>query len=137
MHCPNCRSAVAAGQSFCAKCGAKLDAAGAAPGSSIGPSLSPAVTETPYSGFWRRAAAILIDFAILVLVYALLLLLAPEALKTGIPQLLFALALWLYFAGMESSKFQATIGKQALRIKATDLHGQRLGFGRATGRHFA
>ncbi len=44
---------------------------------------------------------------------------------------------WLYFALMESSAKQATLGKIALRIFVTDANGQRISFGRATGRHFA
>jgi uncharacterized RDD family membrane protein YckC len=44
---------------------------------------------------------------------------------------------WLYFALMESSARQATIGKIALGLFVTDLQGRRLSFGRATGRFFA
>jgi uncharacterized RDD family membrane protein YckC len=44
---------------------------------------------------------------------------------------------WLYFALMESSSKQATLGKQALRIIVTDLEGKRISFGRATGRFFS
>jgi uncharacterized RDD family membrane protein YckC len=44
---------------------------------------------------------------------------------------------WLYFALMESSEKQATLGKQALGIQVTGLDGERITFGRATGRHFA
>jgi uncharacterized RDD family membrane protein YckC len=43
---------------------------------------------------------------------------------------------WLYFALMESSSKQATPGKMAIRIAVTDLRGNRISFGRATGRHF-
>jgi uncharacterized RDD family membrane protein YckC len=46
-------------------------------------------------------------------------------------------ATWLYFAMMESSARQATIGKIALGLYVTDLQGRRLSFGRATGRFFA
>ena len=46
-------------------------------------------------------------------------------------------AQWLYFALMESSSKQATLGKMALGIRVTDVNGNRIGFGRATGRHFA
>jgi uncharacterized RDD family membrane protein YckC len=41
-----------------------------------------------------------------------------------------------YFALMESSRLQGTLGKLAMGIKVTDLDGQRLSFGRATGRYF-
>ncbi len=37
---------------------------------------------------------------------------------------------------MESSANQATLGKMALSLKVTDAKGERLTFGRATGRHF-
>lgn len=43
---------------------------------------------------------------------------------------------WLYSAIMESSVWQATIGKKIFGIVVTDLSGNRIGFGRATGRHF-
>jgi uncharacterized RDD family membrane protein YckC len=44
---------------------------------------------------------------------------------------------WLYFAWMESSEHQATLGKMALGLIVTDLNDQRVSFGRATGRFFA
>jgi uncharacterized RDD family membrane protein YckC len=43
---------------------------------------------------------------------------------------------WLYFALMESSAKGATLGKRALGIKVTDMSGNRISFGRATGRYF-
>jgi uncharacterized RDD family membrane protein YckC len=36
-----------------------------------------------------------------------------------------------------SSEWQATVGKRVMSIVVTDLHGGRISFGRATGRHFA
>jgi uncharacterized RDD family membrane protein YckC len=44
---------------------------------------------------------------------------------------------WLYEAFMESSSYQATLGKMIFGMKVTDLYGNRISFGRATGRHFA
>ena len=46
-------------------------------------------------------------------------------------------AFWLYVALMESSGSQATVGKMALSLRVTDISGERLTFGRASGRHFA
>ena len=43
---------------------------------------------------------------------------------------------WLYSAYQESSESQATIGKRMLGIRVTDLSGNRISFGQATGRHF-
>lgn len=45
-------------------------------------------------------------------------------------------AAWLYFALLESSKLQASIGKLALGIIVTDMEGNRITFGKATGRYF-
>jgi len=102
-----------------------------------------------YAGFWRRFAAYLIDgivvaFALIqfrTLVYVQLASLSMdtetlnEILTTalGTMSLLFT---WVYYSGMESSPLQATIGKLAVGIYVTDLQGQRISFGRATGRHF-
>jgi uncharacterized RDD family membrane protein YckC len=44
---------------------------------------------------------------------------------------------WLYEAFMESSSYQATLGKMICGMKVTDLNGSRISFERATGRHFA
>jgi hypothetical protein len=44
---------------------------------------------------------------------------------------------WLYAALFESSAMQATPGKKAIGLKVTDLQGNRISFGRATGRYFA
>ncbi len=46
-------------------------------------------------------------------------------------------ASWLYEAVMESSSYQATLGKMILGMKVSDLYGNRISFARATGRHFA
>jgi uncharacterized RDD family membrane protein YckC len=43
---------------------------------------------------------------------------------------------WLYFSIMECSKTQGTIGKLVVNIKVADLNGERIKFGKATGRHF-
>jgi len=44
---------------------------------------------------------------------------------------------WLYGALLESSNKQATWGKQIMKIKVSDLDGNRISFGKASGRHFA
>ena len=108
-----------------------------------------------YAGFWRRFAAYLIDSMVIAfamvnyrsLMYNQLIpSVAPRqtidqiitlnqilAVAVGIIGFLFA---WVYFSGMESSPFQATIGKVAVGIYVADLQGQRISFGRATGRFF-
>jgi uncharacterized RDD family membrane protein YckC len=43
---------------------------------------------------------------------------------------------WLYWALLESSRWQATLGKKMLGLQVTDLEGRRISFARATGRYF-
>ena len=43
---------------------------------------------------------------------------------------------WLYFAYMESSERQATLGKMAMGLRVVDVSGERVSFLQATGRHF-
>ena len=44
---------------------------------------------------------------------------------------------WLYFAYLESGEKQATWGKQALGLYVTNLTGNPISFGHASGRFFA
>lgn len=104
------------------------------------PSPSPSVTE--YAGFWRRVGAALIDGLIIGAVTApFYLAMAGDAdgttaYMTSPAYPIVTIAQWLYFALMESSSRQATLGKMALGIRVTDLNGNRIGFGKATGRYF-
>src|SRR3989344_2616302 len=112
-------------------------------------------TSTQYGGFWLRVLAYLIDGAILAFCLGIIagIFIAPAALRsletardTGstpnliliiLPQLLYIIVPWIYFAWMESSKIQATVGKLSLNLKVTDAGGNKISFGRATGRYFA
>jgi uncharacterized RDD family membrane protein YckC len=119
-----------------------------------------------YAGFWRRLAALLIDMVILVLIagtvaaylglgegWRMLLAilrrqevisddgivvtsLVPMPVVTCI-LVIFILIPWLYFALLESSRNQATLGKMACRVQVSDLHGKQITFARATLRHFS
>jgi uncharacterized RDD family membrane protein YckC len=55
----------------------------------------------------------------------------------GVTVILLLFGSWLYEALMESSSYQATLGKMIFGMKVTDLSGNRISFERATGRHFA
>jgi len=59
----------------------------------------------------------------------------------GVLVLIWLVATWLYFALMESSVRQATVGKRTMGLIVTDLSGRRISFGKATcrflGRFFA
>jgi uncharacterized RDD family membrane protein YckC len=126
-----------------------------------GYALSATVPRVEYAGFWLRLVALLIDNVVLGL--GLFLVLVPLIFLTGLRTLLddfhpnedmndagifmiiglfFLVATgslvltWLYHALMECSEWQATVGKKALGLVVTDMAGQRVSFGRATGRHF-
>jgi uncharacterized RDD family membrane protein YckC len=101
--------------------------------------------ELQFSGFWKRVGSALIDGVLLMIVSAIAggMLGVLYALSTGMSQgaefagqMAGILASWLYFAGFESSSKQATPGKLALGMKVTDTSGERIRFGKATGRHF-
>ena len=98
---------------------------------------------TIYAGFWRRVAAVLLDGLILGIIEVPITLLLVGADAYSEPTRvrptsgLFTAIGWLYFALMESSPKQATVGKMSLGIVVTDLDGRRVTFGRATGRYFA
>lgn len=123
------------------------------------PAPYPAAQFVRYGGFWIRVVAFIID-AIIVRVFlfpfkAIFGLgglaiggFDPENLRHGfaLPYLIFGggvlavltvVASWLYEALMESSSYQATLGKMIFGMKVTDLYGNRIDFARATGRHFA
>lgn len=102
-----------------------------------------------YAGFWRRFAAYLIDSMVIVFAltnFASLLsrqlvvsITNAQTLNTYLATAIVVMSLlltWAYYSGMESSPLQATIGKLVVGIYVTDLQGQRISFGRATGRFF-
>jgi uncharacterized RDD family membrane protein YckC len=102
----------------------------------------------PYGGFWRRVIAWGIDGLVIGAVLAavegvLLAFLRAAGGGTGPAGVTAAwalagvIAVWLYYALMESSSLQATVGKLALGMRVTDLNGRRISFERATGRFFA
>jgi uncharacterized RDD family membrane protein YckC len=115
-----------------------------------------------YAGFWLRFVAIIIDF--IVIYFVRMIVFMPFGIRMGMhgmpgmlhgrpPQdigelmpilgmiiriaMISAVIQWLYFSLMESSSWQATLGKKALGLTVTDLEGRRISFGRATGRYFA
>ena len=91
-----------------------------------------AYQEIRYGGFWLRVAAFLIDWIIVALGIGLIL-----AATSGPGMVVGWVIPWVYEALLLSSERQATLGKMAVGLIVTDDQGERLTFGRATGRHFA
>lgn len=94
-----------------------------------------------FAGFWRRLLAFIIDYifiAFVVMGFALIFRMDLQYSDGDVLISLFGIIVgWLYWATLESSKYQATLGKMALGIKVTDLNGGRINFGKATGRFFS
>jgi len=115
--------------------------------------MTPRGIQLEYAGFWLRFVAYVIDAVILWVPMAAIGFASQKALSLpvfrphGVPRpflmmngsgnLLGIIIWWLYFALMESSAYQASLGKLALGLIVTDESGGRLTFGRATGRTFA
>lgn len=95
-------------------------------------------------GFWARVAGSLIDAIISIVIavisgFALGMLFGSSIGNNAdfVGQLIGICSSWLYSALMESSAIQATLGKLIVGAKVVDSNGDRLTFGRASGRHFA
>ncbi|MBB6240970.1 RDD family protein [Rhodanobacter sp. MP1X3] len=122
-----------------------------------------AATLEDYAGFWKRVAAYILD-AIILYIPSLLIqkIMGGDAAEAAMKQaqlsapddphlmltafsqyydtmlpavLIITVMTWLYFAFCESSAWQATIGKLALGIRVTDMHGARISLPRALGRY--
>lgn len=141
---------------------ASMPVAVPAPAYAAAPAVAYAAVPTArYGGFWIRLLAHLIDHAILSAIAApfFFILILPVILRVihdaernqePSPELIVAIVSsvfiyivlafvgqWLYEALLTSSSWQGTVGKRVLQLKVTDELGNRIGFGRATGRFFA
>lgn len=160
-HCLECGELTPPDSKYCGGCGADLSSENATPDSEElthqNETGAQSTVATKYGGFWRRFAAYLIDGFVLsaaimamVFIAGLVLGVTGAFLGMGTPRsveafddrgylfdLLVLVVAWLYYAGMESSTNQATVGKMALSMKVTDMSASKITFARATGRFFA
>jgi len=159
MFCTRCGSVNDDAARFCKGCGSVLDrpASAIASAAAPAPAYAQPAPQFRYAGFWRRFVAMVIDG--LILSPILLIILASSGLfglmsgatgdrnMAGLGAALLGIGIfaglvvylvssWLYHAWMESSHYQATLGKMALGIIVTDLSGNRISFSRANGRFF-
>lgn len=130
----------------------------------VEPHRPEAESETPehdiiyrYGGFWVRFGAAFIDGIILSPIYSVLMVLFTgfglysfrlltfnlgSVLQTLLLSNLFLMIFlivvgWLYFALLESSRYQGTLGKKLFNLIVTTDQLQRLSFAHASGRYFA
>ena len=108
-------------------------------------------TEISYAGFWLRFVALLIDvivifvgaFLVGILLYLVINIIGieipamSEEVWDAIVNITDLLVNWLYFTILESSAWQATLGKRAVGIKVTDLQGEKMSFGRSNARYWS
>lgn len=159
MYCSKCGALMADGAMFCSACGQAFSTAAAM--ARPANAQVAGVPRVEYGGFWLRFLAYVIDGAIIMIGVCVVAI--PLFFLTGFgaflsqihPEedwnengVLFLIAVfimfgvaslvvtWLYHALMESSEWQATLGKKVLGLVVTDMDGRRISFWRATGRHF-
>jgi len=93
-----------------------------------------------YAGFWQRVLASVVDGIIISLVanaIAVIITSGSNPSTTYVVQVFQFLIGWVYFAMMESSARQATLGKEIVGLTVTNYEGERLSFAQATSRYFA
>lgn len=98
-----------------------------------------------FASFDQRLLASVIDYFIITMGYAVLILLTfifisekterIAAIVMGLP--LIPLAKFIYSSIAEASAKQATLGKSLLNIRVTDMEGNRISLGNAYGRNAA
>ena len=151
MFCSKCGANVPDNATFCSACGQPTGGVPAAP------AAAQARPTVQYAGFWLRFVAWIIDRVLLQVAGWIIAI--PFAasfgfenfMRGGAPRpediirimgsgirlaFLMLIVAWLYYALMESSSWQGTLGKKALGLEVTDMTGNRISFGRATGRFF-
>ena len=94
---------------------------------------------TAYGGFWIRFLAYIVDSLIVFIGCAVIAAAAALAgeIASAIGSLVFLVGPFLYFAGMQASARQATLGKALLGLKVAGAGGDRISFLRSLGRELA
>ncbi len=166
MFCPKCGKETDASGQFCQWCGAPTDNVPPAPAGMAAPDPDENPEVGVYAGLGRRFVAFIVDFILVALFGIIAVAFFNQAngimylyyiavdhasisslTEAGTPiaalgpivaaiGILVIVVPWLYYAGFESSRGQATPGKVLMRLEVTDLEGNRITFARATLRFF-
>ena len=166
MFCPKCGKETDASGKFCQWCGADIESVTAKAPSAAIPEEDESPDIGIYAGIGRRFGAFIVDLIIILLFdlvlagtlglfrgfqnlyfYAVQHVPASELTVEGTTAALlgsiiaaYGLALivvpWLYFAGFESSRSQATPGKVLMHLVVTDMQGLKPTFARTSLRFF-
>src|SRR2546425_7268458 len=155
VYCTKCGAGLAQGAVFCSVCGQTTGGPTTVAGVPVvsAGGAWPAGPVLPYAGFWLRFVAYIIDgfvlgagFIAIIVVLAMVTGLGSAVSRIhsgedigeafallGVASIFLGIGIaivggWLYFAMMESSSWQATLGKRALSIEVTDMAGERGSF---------
>nr|WP_320162056.1 RDD family protein [uncultured Methanoregula sp.] len=163
MFCPKCGKETDASGKFCQWCGADIESLPAAPVATPEDDEGPEVGM--YAGLGRRFIAFIVDIIIIILIGSIVItffslvngikyayfmatgvnyrtLTEAGSLDAALGPIVAAFGMllvvipWLYFAGFESSRSQATPGKVLMHLIVTDLAGSKPTFARTTLRFF-
>lgn len=164
MFCSKCGRKTDATGKYCQWCGADMTVSPVRP--SVRRHL-PYIRTDEFAGIGRRTLAFFIDLVFILIIellvtgifglseglrmlyqlvrgYPVVDRFGEEVTGTLVPlpvilsvTILIVVVPWLYYALLERSKDQATLGKMAVRIAVTDMNGSRVSFARASLRHFA
>jgi uncharacterized RDD family membrane protein YckC len=106
---------------------------------SIAQAAAPAVAMQP-AGFWLRVVALVVDYGVLLVVLAALLMVADSVGGQELQDPLYWLwvvATFFYWPVLESSAWRATVGKKLLGVVVGDIDGGGLNFLRSLLRNLA
>jgi len=167
MFCPKCGKETDASGKFCQWCGADIGSLPAPASPVVTQEEEDGPDIGVYAGLGRRFVAFIVDFIIIILfdLVAMAVLGLTRGIQNSyfyfvqrvpvdtlttegtmgalLGSILAAYGIvlivipWLYFAGFESSRSQATPGKLLMHIVVTDMTGNKPTFARVTLRHFA
>lgn len=91
-----------------------------------------------YASFWRRLGAFFLDYILLAIPLSITISTFGFNKEEDLRPVIIALVLgWIYFTLMESSIYQASLGKIAVGIKVTDMSGNKISWGRANARYWS
>lgn len=135
--CHECGAVIKTEADICVKCGVRQSPISRGFGTSVVNSQI-----SLYAGFWKRVLASFIDSLISSALAGIVVLVAVMTYKSmdeSFLEMTFNISVfligWIYFATMESSARQGTLGKLAVGIKVVDNESNKIGFVRATVRY--
>jgi uncharacterized RDD family membrane protein YckC len=165
MFCPKCGKETDASGKFCQWCGSDIESVQARPVAPV-PEEDDGPDVGVYAGLGRRLVAFIVDIILILLIdlvvagtlglfrgfqnlifYTVQHVPASELTTEGTMAALFGSIVaaygitliavpWVYYAGFESSRSQATPGKVLMKLVVTDMEGNKPSFARTTLRFF-